>query len=55
MLFGKLYLPDKAHQLNNMLWLWAPDKPWHGLKEYYPGNDYLDMIGVDIYPEKTPM
>jgi len=42
----------EVHQLNNLLWVWSPDKPWHGLKEYYPGNEYLDMIGVDIYPEK---
>jgi mannan endo-1,4-beta-mannosidase len=39
-------------KLNNLIWVWSPDKPWHGLKEYYPGNDYVDVVGCDIYPVK---
>ncbi len=38
------------HQLNNLIWVWSPDKPWHGLEEYYSGDDYVDIISVDIYP-----
>jgi hypothetical protein len=40
------------HQLNNLIWVWSPDKPWHGLEEYYPGDAYVDVISVDIYPHR---
>ncbi len=39
-------------KINNLIWVWSPDKPWHGLKEYYPGNEYVDVVGCDIYPVK---
>jgi len=38
------------HHLNNLIWVWSPDKPWHGLKEYYPGADFVDIVSCDIYP-----
>jgi hypothetical protein len=41
------------HQLNNLIWVWSPDKPWHGLEEYYPGDDVVDVISMDIYPERN--
>ncbi|MFA6401385.1 MAG: glycosyl hydrolase [Salinivirgaceae bacterium] len=41
------------HKLNNLLWVWSPDKPKHGLKEYYPGDDYVDIVSCDIYPESN--
>lgn len=41
-----------THQLNNLIWVWSPDKPWHGLKEFYPGDAYVDLVSLDIYPEK---
>ncbi len=35
-------------QLNNLLWVWSSPT-----KESYPGDDYVDIIGWDIYlPEK---
>lgn len=40
------------HGLNNLIWVWSPDKPWHGLREYYPGDDLVDVVGCDIYPVK---
>lgn len=40
------------HKLNNLVWVWSPDKPWHGLKEFYPGDDYVDIVSLDIYPER---
>lgn len=40
------------HKLNNLIWVWSPDKPWHGLKEFYPGNEWVDIVGCDIYPVK---
>lgn len=36
--------------LNNLIWVWSPDKPWHGLKEYYPGDAFVDVVSCDIYP-----
>jgi mannan endo-1,4-beta-mannosidase len=40
------------HKLNNLLWVWSPDNPKLGLKEFYPGDKFVDMIGCDIYPKK---
>lgn len=33
------------HQLNNLIWVWnGQDGDW------YPGDEYVDIIGEDIYP-----
>lgn len=33
------------HELNNLIWIWnGQDKEW------YPGDEYVDIIGEDIYP-----
>lgn len=33
-----------TYKVNNLIWLWnGEDKDW------YPGDEYVDMIGVDIY------
>jgi mannan endo-1,4-beta-mannosidase len=40
------------HKLNNLLWVWAPDKPWPGVEDFYPGDAYVDILGSDIYPMK---
>lgn len=37
----------KLHGLNNLIWVWNAPVP-----EYYPGDDAVDIISVDIYPEK---
>ncbi len=37
------------HGLNNLIWVWTSqvtDPDW------YPGDDYVDMVGRDIYDEK---
>jgi mannan endo-1,4-beta-mannosidase len=36
------------HKLNNLIWLWTTSDTLHS-KEWYPGNDLVDMIGVDRY------
>lgn len=36
-----------VHHLNNLLWVWNCRLP-----EGYPGDDYVDVISVDIYLEK---
>jgi len=33
------------HKLDNLIWIWSePDADW------YPGNDKIDIVGVDSYP-----
>ena len=35
-----------VHELNNLIWVWnAQDKSW------YPGDEYVDIVGEDIYAE----
>lgn len=42
LLYEKL---TKEYGLNNLIWLWnGQDKEW------YPGDEYVDIIGEDIYP-----
>ena len=38
------------HGLNNLIWVWtseADDPDW------YPGDDYVDIVGMDIYPGES--
>ncbi len=50
------YLRD-GRGLHNVLWVYCPDKPtddWQlknggDFKAYYPGDDYVDVIGFDRY------
>jgi len=37
------------HQLNNLIWVWTSDAAGNAL-EWYPGDKYVDIIGMDIYP-----
>ena len=33
------------HHLNNLIWVWStPEMDW------YPGNNYIDIVGYDSYP-----
>lgn len=42
LLYNKL---TNEYKLNNLIWLWnGQDKSW------YPGDEYVDIIGIDIYP-----
>ncbi len=27
----------------------VPDEEWNSMQSYYPGDDYIDWIGVSIY------
>jgi mannan endo-1,4-beta-mannosidase len=40
----------KKWKLTNILWAWTPDKPWPGISDFYPGSQYVDILGSDIYP-----
>lgn len=42
----------KHHKLNNLIWVWSVDRPTRPDREfakYYPGDDYLDVLAIDIY------
>ncbi len=42
----------KHHKLNNLIWVWSvdrPSKPGREFDKYYPGNQFLDMLAIDIY------
>jgi len=41
------------HNLTNLIWVWSVSfhpKYWARVWEYYPGDEMVDVIGVDIYP-----
>lgn len=45
------FIKDKA--LDNILWVWSVSyhpRYWDRVADYYPGDDAVDVIGLDIYP-----
>lgn len=53
MLFHRL---SDHHGLNNLIWAWNPNNPRKhpvdkemGNDLFYPGNDYVDVLGADVY------
>jgi mannan endo-1,4-beta-mannosidase len=36
------------HKLNNLIWVWTTDEAGDAL-EWYPGDDYVDIVGRDFY------
>lgn len=49
--YVKLYRMTVDHMreqgVRNVLYVWSPDTKFS--KEYYPGDDYVDILGLDIY------
>ena len=42
----------KFHHLNNLLWVWNPDRPVRADRQfvdYFPGLDYVDVLALDCY------
>jgi hypothetical protein len=42
----------KYHQLDNLIWVWSvdrPNKPEMQFSNYYPGDEYLDVLALDVY------
>lgn len=52
-LFAKTYHTLTTAGCDNIVWAWSPNlsdnKTVEAFLERYPGNDWVDMIGVDIY------
>ena len=40
----------KEHSLNNLIWVWTSNATNSAL-DWYPGDNYVDIIGLDIYGE----
>ena len=51
LLWVKLYEKlTYEHGLNNLIWVWNGQSPeWAPTTEWYPGDDYVDIIGEDVY------
>jgi mannan endo-1,4-beta-mannosidase len=50
------YLRDKRG-VQNILYAFSPDRRFHSQDEYlerYPGDDYVDILGTDIYGDFNP-
>ncbi len=39
----------KHHRLNNLIWIWTSDIKGDNMS-WYPGDEYVDILGMDIYP-----
>jgi mannan endo-1,4-beta-mannosidase len=42
----------KVRKLKNLLWVFTAGTPSEGIADWYPGDDMVDIIGMDIYPTK---
>jgi mannan endo-1,4-beta-mannosidase len=40
----------KEHGLKNLIWVWTSEAGSNALK-WYPGDEYVDILGLDIYDE----
>lgn len=40
------------HKLNNLIWVWTSEANSNALN-WYPGDEYVDIIGMDIYDESN--
>lgn len=46
----------EVHGLDNLIWVWTVDVTKGAEDQYldwYPGDEYVDILGVDIYEENT--
>ena len=37
--------------IHNALWVFSPDQSQGNRVPYYPGSDFVDIVGLDAYPE----
>ncbi len=50
----------KAQEVNNITWFFhidahsEPDVAWNKIENYYPGDDYIDWLGVSVYGPQLP-
>lgn len=41
----------QQHGLTNLIWCYNPTDSVEQMKAWYPGDDVVDMIGLDVYPK----
>ena len=52
---------SRAEGAHNITWVFhannqdIPDEPWNRLEDYYPGDEWVDWIGVSVYGAQTPL
>ena len=45
----------RQERATNAVWVWSPnganspDEPWNHWRNYYPGDRYVDWVGIDMY------
>ncbi len=51
----------RFEKVNNVTWFFHPDiysypehRKWNDPKYFYPGDDYIDWIGISVYGPQTP-
>ena len=37
--------------LHNILWIYSPDQGAPTPSLYYPGSNYVDIVGLDVYTD----
>jgi beta-mannanase len=46
---------------SNIIWIFhvgyedSPAEAWNQLENYYPGDDYVDIVAVSVYGAQTPL
>ena len=40
---------EKEYQCDNIVWAFSPNSGYSDFMNYYPGNSYVDVLGVDLY------
>ena len=63
-LFKKAYIHIieifRNQNINNITWVFhvnydsEPNEAWNSMSTYYPGDEYIDWIGMSIYGAQTP-
>jgi mannan endo-1,4-beta-mannosidase len=44
--------------LNNLLWVYCPageTDPWNPVDSMWPGDSYVDIVGLDVYDDTLEM
>ncbi len=58
-MYRYIYNIFQKHNADNVIWIWNPngksfpDFRWNSEAMYYPGNDYVDVLGLTLYNTGT--
>ena len=57
-LWRVMYRRFQEKGLDNLIWVWTSaamwNKPYSDGYRWYPGDEYVDIVGIDIYNNSTP-